>query len=190
MILCLFPALFIFNYAQADYLDLSSHALSKSSIRVYWNGASNNHRSKIKWKKDSGGSWEGPFNVDQNPAGSTSDNIWIFDINSLLCDTKYKIKVKWKGRFWRTTYATTNGCGSVPCPHGGWFDGANCGIGKAPAGTTAFIYSNNYYYSPVSSNQCPYPGSWFDSANCFVQAVPNGVVPFIYNNHWYYKAYP
>lgn len=170
----------------SSYLGLSASAISNSTIRVSWNG----NNSKIKWKKDNGGSWNGPFPVEENPAGVTANNIWYYDIPNLQCDTKHQIKVKWQGRGWRKTYVTTNGCGAIPCPHGGWFDSKNCQIGKAPAGTTAFIYSGNYYYTSISSNQCPYQGSWYDGANCFVQAVPSGVVPFIYANHWYYKAYP
>ena len=47
-----------------------------------------------------------------------------------------------------------------PCPHkaynnwtGNWvqptFDGANCYLGSASPGQTAFVWGNNYYQSPV-----------------------------------------
>lgn len=74
------------------------------------------------------------------------------------------------------------------CPQGGTWDTANCHIGFAPAGTSAFIWGGNYYYSPLPGNSCPYPGSWFDGANCFVQEVPEGVQPFIWANGWYYAS--
>lgn len=73
-----------------------------------------------------------------------------------------------------------------PCPIIGSYDGANCQIGQAPAGTNAFIHNNNFYYTPVSGNQCPLPGSWFDSANCYVMPVPPGTTPFIWQNTWWY----
>lgn len=70
------------------------------------------------------------------------------------------------------------------CPCGN-YDGANCYVGTAPSGTSAFIYSNNFYYTPVNGNQCPLPGSSFDGANCFVRSIPSNTTGFIYNNSWY-----
>lgn len=74
------------------------------------------------------------------------------------------------------------------CPSIGSFDGANCYVGKPPAGTTAFIWANNFYYTPVAGNQCPQPGSWFDGANCFVLTIPAQTTPFIYANSWYVNS--
>lgn len=74
-----------------------------------------------------------------------------------------------------------------PCPSGGKFDGANCYMGSAPAGTKAFLYAGNYYYTPAGPGRCPMPGSRFDGANCLVQPAPKGTSPFIYDNNWYYK---
>lgn len=74
---------------------------------------------------------------------------------------------------------------AIPCPLIGSFDSANCWVGEAPPNTTAFIYSGNFYYSPVNGNQCPRPGSWFDGANCFVTKIPAGAKPFIWTNMWY-----
>lgn len=82
------------------------------------------------------------------------------------------------------------GACSDPCPKGGKYDGANCIVGSAPSGTKAFLYSNNYYYTPLPGNRCPVPGSRFDGANCFVQPAPKGTKPFIYANNWYYKSCP
>jgi hypothetical protein len=79
---------------------------------------------------------------------------------------------------------------TTPCPYTGSYDGANCWLGQPPPGTTAFIWANNFYYSPVSGAQtsaqkCPKPGSWYDGANCFVQAIPSQTHPFIWANMWY-----
>jgi len=71
------------------------------------------------------------------------------------------------------------------CPSIGSYDGANCYVGSAPAGTHAFIWSTNFYYTPVNGNQCPKPGSSFDLANCYVTAIPQGTSPFIWSNAWY-----
>ncbi len=70
----------------------------------------------------------------------------------------------------------------------GSYDGANCYVGTPPSGTTAFIYANNFYYTPVSGNQCPRPGSWFDGSNCFVMDIPNSCSPFIWSNKWYVRS--
>lgn len=80
----------------------------------------------------------------------------------------------------------------IPCPYIGSYDGANCWVGKPPSGTNAFIWSNNFYYSPVygattPATKCPLPGSWFDTANCFVKSIPPGTSPFIWSNMWYVK---
>jgi hypothetical protein len=83
-----------------------------------------------------------------------------------------------------------NGKCSNPCPKGGKYDGANCYIGSPPAGTRAFLWANNYYYTPQPWNRCTAPGSHFDGANCFVKKVPAGTKPFIYANKWYYKSCP
>ena len=73
----------------------------------------------------------------------------------------------------------------TPCPVIGSYDGANCWLGQPPFGTTAFIWSTNFYYTPVNHNQCPKPGSSYDGANCFVMAIPPTTTPFIWSNMWY-----
>jgi hypothetical protein len=73
----------------------------------------------------------------------------------------------------------------TPCPKIGSYDGANCWVGQPPAGTQAFIWATNFYYTPVNGNQCPLPGSSYDGANCFVKAIPSGTSPFIWANNWY-----
>ena len=72
-----------------------------------------------------------------------------------------------------------------PCPYIGSYDGANCWLGQPPPGTTAFIWSTNFYYTPINGNQCPKAGSWFDGANCFMKAIPPQTTPFIWSNMWY-----
>jgi hypothetical protein len=70
----------------------------------------------------------------------------------------------------------------------GNYDGANCLVGTPPSGTSAFIYRNRFYYTPVSGNQCPRPGSRFDGANCLVMSIPSNCDPFIWSNRWYVKT--
>lgn len=74
---------------------------------------------------------------------------------------------------------------------GGWFDGQNCGYGTPPSGTSAFIYGQSFYYTPVPGQSTPQtkcPLGWFDGANCNVYAIPSGAVPFVYGNSWYIKT--
>ncbi len=71
------------------------------------------------------------------------------------------------------------------CSYIGSYDGYNCYVGTAPEGTTAFIWNNRFYHSPLPGNVCPIPGSHFDGANCRVVAIPEGTTPFIWNNSWY-----
>jgi hypothetical protein len=90
-----------------------------------------------------------------------------------------------KNTYLLTAKVANDKCGE-PCPFMGSYDGANCWLGEAPAGTAAFIYANNFYYTPVNGNQCPRPGSWYDGANCFVTAIhPKAKTPFIFANGWY-----
>jgi hypothetical protein len=76
-----------------------------------------------------------------------------------------------------------------PCPYHfksmGAYDGANCHVGTPPAGTTAFIWGNAFYYTPVNGNQCPMGGSSFDGANCLAGGFPPQSTPFIWSNMWY-----
>ncbi len=73
------------------------------------------------------------------------------------------------------------------CPDGGWFDGNNCYFGTAPQGETAFIFSDNFYYTPVNCCDCPVPGSWFDGANCFAGEIPEDRIGFIWNDNWFLR---
>ncbi len=72
-----------------------------------------------------------------------------------------------------------------PCDGIGGWDTRNCYLGSVPNGTTAFIWDNNFYYTPINSNVCPLPGSGFDGANCFVMDIPEKRNGFIYNNNFY-----
>jgi hypothetical protein len=74
----------------------------------------------------------------------------------------------------------------------GSYDGDNCYLGQAPAGTSVFIYSGNFYYTPVNGNQCPlllFPESRYDGENCYVTHIPDHTNPFILNNSWYVTPY-
>ena len=71
------------------------------------------------------------------------------------------------------------------CPNGGTFDGTGCNLGTPPNGETAFIYSNNFYYTPVGECDCPITNSWFDGANCYFREIAPNELGFIHNNSWY-----
>jgi len=103
----------------------------------------------------------------------------------LACEETYRVRVR-RGLLHDTDTFTFDCPCADPCPDGGWFDGANCQMGQAPAGTTAFVWGNGYYHTALPGNVCPLPGSYYDGANCRVSTVPAGVDPFINNNHWYY----
>jgi hypothetical protein len=184
--------------ANVGFAQAADHDLNASSgadyIHVSW-AAKWSGKYKLCWKKSSkvgNACWYNKRdNITESDVWVGSGYTWYMSIPA-ECNTEYKVKLKRKGTFgWDTEYVTTSGCGcAIPCPEGGWYDGANCQIGQAPAGTTAFIWGGNYYYSALPSNSCPYPGSWYDGANCYVQAVPSGVTPFIWANHWYYQSCP
>jgi hypothetical protein len=181
------------TYANSDYLQLDATSQShKTQISLSWNGGIGGS-FKVKWKKSSDDpfAWEKDKDVTSSDVTTGSGGRWYYTVGGLQCNTEYDFKVKLKGRGWRDATAKTQGCGSLPCPKGGSFDSKNCFFGKAPAGTSAFIHNNNYYYSPVLSGiSCPLPNTHFDGANCFVRAVPTSVKPFIYDNGWYYVGYP
>ncbi len=70
------------------------------------------------------------------------------------------------------------------CPaNGSVYDGANCYFGSAPPGTTAFIWGNGFYSTPLPGKQCKV--GTYDGANCFLRPVPSAYSPFIYQNGWY-----
>ena len=71
------------------------------------------------------------------------------------------------------------------CPvAGSWYDGANCFVATPASGTTAFVYDNKLYTTPVR-NRCP-SGS-YDGANCYMYPYTADVVnPFVSGTSWYY----
>ena len=172
--------------------NLSATPQGSNSFSVAWEAVPGDS-FKLCWKKD--GQFGDACNKNSANVNVTWSNWWsgyvYAGIYGLECETAYKIKVK-KGLFKTdSVVATTGSCSCAnPCPSGGSYDGANCWFGTAPSGTTAFIWSNNYYYSALPGNSCPVAGSWYDGANCYLQAVPAGVDPFIWNNGWYYEACP
>lgn len=97
-----------------------------------------------------------------------------------ITSTEYNTgKIKWK------LAKTVIPANPTNCPYMGSYDGANCYVGTPPSGTSAFIYANNFYYTPVGANSCPYAGSWYDGANCFVANIHASATPFIWSNNWY-----
>ena len=150
----------------------------------------------VCWKET--GTWGRP--CDHNEASMESGGInysWstghhTYRIPNLECGTEYRIRVNRNWHSWGTATVTTEACSCTPaehCPYGGWFDGANCSLGEAPAGTTAFVYDGSYYHTPRPSWPfCPIAGSTFDTVNCLYRPVPDGANPFINANHWYYSS--
>ncbi|MBI2394354.1 MAG: hypothetical protein HYV09_32590 [Deltaproteobacteria bacterium] len=100
-------------------------------------------------------------------------------------------------------YISTNGGG---CPAGyvktahmprgfGDYDSWCESAASAPAGTSPFVYANNFYFTPQvaidnpatpNDERCP-KGSW-DGANCHWGATPSGTHAFVYNNNLYYTV--
>lgn len=107
---------------------------------------------------------------------------WVYHFARIIYGNDSSLKGR--NSYLRVAKAANDTC-NYPCPYIGSYDGANCWVGQPPAGTKAFIWANNFYYTPVNRNQCPRPGSWFDDANCFVRAIPPQTSPFIWSNMWY-----
>jgi hypothetical protein len=166
-------------------------------VHVSWTGNSG-HTYKLCWKRSNqnGDACNHKQIVDIDASDSNvsiSASTWSMVVYA-DCATAYHFKLKREGALTNDEKDhTTSVCCAVKCPAGGWFDGANCQVGQAPSGTTAFIWDGKYYYTPkpaAPGPRCPLAGSSYDGANCFVKPVPAGVEPFIWLNHWYYKACP
>ena len=71
------------------------------------------------------------------------------------------------------------------CLEASCFDGFRRLVATPPAPTSAFMYNDNFYYTPIGCCDCPLPGSWFDGANCRVMDIPTDRIGFIYSNNWY-----
>jgi hypothetical protein len=169
-------------------LGLTVSVKGQNEIDASWNSFSGK-TFYVTYKKSSSSTWEPEAECKGCNSSGGRDGAFF---KNLDCGTQYDVKVMRSGFWWHHKSATTSACvinAATACPKGGWFDGANCQIGKAPSGTTAFIYANNYYYTALAGNSCPYAGSYYDGANCFVSSVPSGVKPFIYANNWYYEHF-
>lgn len=88
--------------------------------------------------------------------------------------------------------ATTKSLAANYCGEATWhdgskvqakWDGANCHVRKAPAGSNPFIWDSKYYISSTPSTDCPM-GS-HDGANCYVVRKPTS--GFIWENGFYQK---
>ena len=72
------------------------------------------------------------------------------------------------------------------CYNNYYFDSRNCLVGVPPAGTTAFVWNGQFYYTPINGKQCPMANSGFDGANCIVKLpLPTDNSPYIYANRFY-----
>jgi hypothetical protein len=86
------------------------------------------------------------------------------------------------GFIWQNGFYQNAGVNNA-CPIGWSYDGAHCFFQKAPWGTTAFVYANNFYVT-----RRPYCAVGnFDGANCFIGTPPTGRTPFIYQGGFYYQ---
>jgi len=86
--------------------------------------------------------------------------------------------------FYEDAHLWFNGKCDNPCPFGGMYNSVHCYVGSPPAGTKAFIWGGNYYYTPLVPNSCPRTNSYYDGANCLVSVAEGD--PFIWSNNWYY----
>lgn len=89
-----------------------------------------------------------------------------------------------------TKAVADNYCGQATWHDGGkvqakW-DGENCYVRKAPAGSSPFIWDAKYYISSTPSTDCPMGGH--DGANCYVVKKPTS--GFIWENGFYQKPGP
>jgi len=83
---------------------------------------------------------------------------------------------------WKIAYSISDFRGQS-CTIGS-YDSVNCYVGTPPSGTTAFIWGEYFYYTPLPGNVCPV-GLGFDGVNCGYLKVPANCSPFIYSNNFY-----
>lgn len=133
----------------------------------------------------------GVFTDDEEGTNNADSTTWVGTVSTVDLNKFTKIiygtpnAIGPKNTYLHVARVGKNAACVNPCPYIGSYDSVNCWIGQPPSGTTAFIYAANFYYTPVSGNQCPRPGSWFDTVNCFVTAIPPQTRPFIWANMWY-----
>lgn len=81
-----------------------------------------------------------------------------------------------------TPYSPYNPCAPTVTSHTGapisaTWDGVNCYVMTAPAGSGPFIYNNSYYINAVPGTSCPAPSS-YDTANCYILPYPSWSTTF------------
>ncbi|HJZ39630.1 MAG TPA: hypothetical protein VJ203_04635 [Bacteroidales bacterium] len=184
------------NIWSTDYFDPKRKDIDNRTETVnhklgIWNTNETGNFLTMQWYEEDGGATVSTSISYKTESGQTStisysvkdedDNLGVKTVN-FTDDLGIEYNTgKWQWRMNNSTY----------CPFIGSWDGAHCYIGKAPAGTTAFYLTatHTFYYTPLSGNQCPYPGSSFDGANCAVISFPAEARPFILNNSWYLEPY-
>ena len=75
-----------------------------------------------------------------------------------------------------------------PCPWpGSVADALGCYYGAPPAGRVGFVYDNNFYYEPASTDPataCP-DGGGFDGAHCLLGSAPAGATAQMIGGRYY-----
>lgn len=156
------------------------------------------------------GVWVGPsYNVSFQVGGSwwqgythyhqwTMDNDWMDqeEVDPIVCGVEYTFKLR--NNPWHDDLTTTMPCPEIAdaedaeeeaceeCPLGGWFDGAHCYVGSAPANTEAFLTDTQYGYSPEEFADCDFGDTVLRSGDCAAGDIPEGVDAFVWSNNWYY----
>ena len=92
---------------------------------------------------------------------------------------------------WNNAYYYHPECAPVEevceeCPFGGWYDGAHCYVGSAPANSEAFLTDTQYAYSPEEFADCGFGDTVLRSGDCAAQDIPEDADAFVWSNNWYY----
>ena len=148
--------------------------------------------------------YESPLNIWDWQVDLESDS-WAFsgyggELDPIECGVEYKFKLAHDTLFndFFDTEIVTFSCDGpeeeeeecTSCPYGGWYDGAHCTLGTAPAGTTASIQNGWFAYASntASTTKCLPGDVQLRSGACAMSQIPSDTNSFIYQNGWYYGA--
>lgn len=71
---------------------------------------------------------------------------------------------------------------------GGTGNRGECYVSSSPVGTSAFVYNNNFYYTPLNGNECTMTGTWFDGSNCFYMDIPANTIGYTWTRNFLVKS--